>query len=97
MRRFNQFPHGGVGTEVFLDSIKVLWVVTMKSGAGFFFLQFDLVETIVVVIPGGQPNRSDAELFQVRQAIDDAMKIAAVIVKLVLPIVEATRLCRIVV
>src|SRR5687767_4864694 len=97
MRGFNQFTHGGVRTEVFLDGIKVLWVVTMKTGAGFFFLQLDLVEAIVVVVPRRQPNRSDAKLFQVRQAIDDALKIAAVIVKLVLPVVDTTRLRRIVV
>ena len=69
----------------------------MKSGARFLFLQLDLVESIVIVVPGRQPDRGDAEFFQVRQAIDNALKIATVIVELVLAIVDAARLRRIVV
>ena len=41
--------------------------------------------------------RSDAEIFQIRQAIDDALEIAAVVVKLVAGIVDAARLRRVVV
>ena len=61
----------------------------MKTGARFSFLQLDLVQAIVIVVPGCEPDRGDAEILQVRQAIDDALKIAAVVVKLVLWIIDA--------
>src|SRR5258705_1952129 len=52
---------------------------------------------VVVVIPGREPDRRDAKILQIRQAIDDTLKIAAVVVKLVLAIVDAARLWRVVV
>ena len=52
---------------------------------------------VVVVIPRRQPDCGDAEVLQVRQAIDDTLKIATVVVELMLAIVDAARLRRVVV
>ena len=73
MSGLDQFAHLRMCSEVFIDGVEVLRVVAVKSGAGFVFLQLDLVESIVVVVPGRQPDGRDAELFQIRQAIDDAL------------------------
>jgi hypothetical protein len=51
MRGRDQFTHFCVRAEVLVDSIKVLWVVAVKSGARFTFLQLDLVESILIVVP----------------------------------------------
>src|SRR6266404_1151496 len=63
--------------EVLLNLVKVLRVVAMKSGARFPFLQFDLIWMIVVVVPWGEPDSGDAEIFQIRQMIDNALYITA--------------------
>src|SRR5215212_3328376 len=62
MRRINQLAKLRLRAEVLLDNVKILRVVTVKSGARFVFLQLDLIETIVVVVPRRQPDRRDAEL-----------------------------------
>ena len=89
MRSVNELSQFRERAEVFFDAVEVLRVVAVKAGAGFSFFQFDLVEAIVVVVPRREPDRRDAEIFQVRQAIDDALKIAAVVVELVFRIVDA--------
>src|SRR5919205_2282109 len=62
MRAFDQLAELRERAEVFLDRVKILRVITVKSGARFVFFQLDLVETIVVVVPGRQPDCGDAEL-----------------------------------
>src|ERR1044072_2402420 len=62
MRGVDQLTQLRVRAEVFLDGVKVLRVVAMKAGARFVFLQLDLVEVIVVVVPRREPDRGDAEL-----------------------------------
>ena len=62
MRSLNQLAQLRVRAEVFLDAVKVLRVVAMKSGARFVFLQLDLVEAIVVVVPRREPDSGDAEV-----------------------------------
>src|SRR6185503_18133250 len=83
MRGLHQFTKLCMRSEVFVDRVKILWVVAVKSGARFVFLQLDLVESIVIVVPGRQPDSRDTKLFQVRQTVDNALKITAVIVELV--------------
>src|ERR1051325_4328656 len=89
MRGVDQLAQLRKRAEVFFDAIKILRIVAVKAGARLVFLQLDLVEPIVVVVPRRQPDRSDAEVLEIRQMIDDALKIAAVVVKLVLTIVDA--------
>ena len=62
MRGLDQLAQLLVRAEVFLDNVKVLWVIAMKSGAWFVFLQLDLVEAIVVVVPRREPDRGNAQL-----------------------------------
>src|ERR1041384_3102815 len=62
MRGFDEFAQLRLRAEVFLDGVKVLWVVAVKSGAWFVFLQLDFVETIVVVVPRREPDCGDAEV-----------------------------------
>src|SRR5215213_6490136 len=81
MRRINQLAKLRMRAEVLLDNVRVLRVVTVKPGARVVFLQLDLIETIVVVVPRRQPDRRDAELVQIRQAVDHALKVAAVVIK----------------
>ena len=90
MRGLDEFTQLRLRAEVFLDSVKILRVVTVKSGARFVFLQFDFVEAIVVVVPRCKPDGGDAEILLIREVIDHALKITAVVIKLVLAIVEAT-------
>src|SRR5215217_848077 len=77
VRGIDEFAQLRDGAEVFLDRVEVLRVVAMKSGARFVFLEFYLVEPIVVVVPGRQPDSSDTQLLQIRQPIDDALEVAA--------------------
>ena len=93
----NQFAQLVERSEVFFNRIEVLWVVTVETGAGLAFLQFDLIQAIVIVIPGCKPDGRDAEFFQIAQAVNNSLEISAVVVVLVLPIVEPFRLRRIVV
>src|SRR5678816_4001662 len=60
MREIDQLTQFRERTEVFFDGVKILWVVTVKSGARLVFLQLDLVEAIVVVVPRRKPDRGDA-------------------------------------
>src|SRR6185369_3651374 len=76
--------------EVFFNGVEVLRVVAVKARARFVFLQFDLIESIVVVVPRRQPDRRHAKVFEIRQMVDNALKVAAVIVKLVLAIVDTS-------
>src|SRR5215213_2912273 len=63
MRGVHEFAQLLMRTEVFLDGVEILRIVAMKSGTRFFFLQLDLIQTIVVVVPGRQPDRRHAEFF----------------------------------
>ena len=64
----------------------------MKAGARLAFFEFDLVRMIVIVVPRREPDGGDAEVLEIGKTIDDALKIATVVVKLVLAIVDAARL-----
>ena len=66
VRGINQFAQLCVCSEVFFDAVEILWVVAVKSRARFVFLQLDLVESIVIVVPGREPDRRNTKLFQVR-------------------------------
>ena len=79
MRERYQFAQLLERAEVFLDAVKVLRVVTMETSAWLAVFEFNLVRMIVVVIPGRKPNGGDAEVLQIRQTIDHALKIAAVV------------------
>src|SRR6185369_2780627 len=63
MRSLDQLTQLRERAEVFLDRVKILRVVAVKSGARFVFLELDLIEAIVVVVPRRQPDGGDAELF----------------------------------
>ena len=52
MRRLYQFLQFGQRTEVFVDLVEILRVVAVEPRTRFSFFQLDLVEAIVVVIPG---------------------------------------------
>src|SRR2546430_1261488 len=57
----NQFAQLRERPEMLFDSVKVLRVVTVKAGARLPFLQFDLIQPVVIVIPRRKPDSGDAE------------------------------------
>src|ERR1700682_539167 len=57
-----QFAQLRERAKVLLNTIEVLWVVAVKAGAGLFFLQFNLVRVVVVVIPRCEPDSRDTEV-----------------------------------
>src|SRR5689334_14114916 len=63
MRGVDKFTQLCERAEVFFNAVEILRVVTVKAGARLVFLQFDLVEPIVIVVPRCEPDRGDTELF----------------------------------
>jgi len=47
---------------VFFNGVEVLRVVTVKAGARLPFLEFNLIQPVVVVIPRREPDGGDAEV-----------------------------------
>src|SRR5260370_6953803 len=88
MRLIHQFAQLSERPEVFLNLVKVLRVVPMKTRAGLSVLKFDLIRMIVVVIPRRKPEGGHAKVFQIGEAIDDALQISAMAIELVSAICE---------
>src|SRR6266496_1906894 len=97
MRGVYQFAQLRKGSEMILNGVKVLWVVTMKTCAWFAFLQLNLIRMIVVVIPGRKPERCDTKILQIGEAVDNALKITAVIIEFVVAVVDTARFLRVIV
>src|SRR2546423_614881 len=80
--------------EVLFDSVEVNRAVAVEACGRSALLLLDLVGVVDVVVPGREPDGCDAQLFQVRQVVDDSLKVAAVVVELVRAVVESARLRR---
>src|SRR4051812_27372348 len=63
VRGVDEFTQLCKRAEVFFNGVEVLRVVAVKAGTRFVFLQFDLIESIVVVIPRRQPDRRNTKIF----------------------------------
>src|SRR5205085_7967866 len=83
--------------EVLLDSVEVNRAVAVEARGRCALLLLYLVGVVDVVVPGREPDCCDAQLFEVRQVVDDALEVAAVVVELVRAVVESVRLRRVVV
>src|SRR6516225_4859723 len=60
-----------------LDGVMIDRVVAMVVGVGAPRLAA-LVKSVVVVVPGGQPECGNAQLLKIGQSLDDAAQVAAV-------------------
>ena len=82
---------------MFIHRIEINRAIAVIAGRRLAVVDLFLVGPVGVVIPGIQPQRRDAEVFQIRQAIDDAAQVAAVIVTAFAAIKQAPGFRRVVV
>src|ERR1035441_1511325 len=93
----DQFAELVERAEVLLDGIVVHGAVSVVVGDGAVAIGFAFVAAVGVVVDGSEPERGDAERFQVGQVLDDAFAIAAMVVAALGTIVQAAAHWRIVV
>ena len=77
--------------EVLLDRVEVHGAVAVVVGDRLAVVGLALVQVVDVVVPGVEPERGDAEVLQVRQALDHAAQVAAVVVAALRAVEEALR------
>ena len=80
-----------------LDAVEVDGAVAVVVGDRLAVVGLALVQVIDVVVPGVEPKRRDAEVLQVRQAVDDPAQVAAVVVARLRAVEQASRHGRVVV
>ncbi len=91
------------GSEVFFDAVEVNGAVSVIIGdrllgsAGPVGILLELVQVIDVVVPRCKPDGRDAEALQIRQMVDYALDVAAVIVAGLRSVIESPRGYRVVV
>src|SRR5205085_6878490 len=95
MSLIDEFAEFRQRPEMLFDAIEIDSAVTviirnLSSRAVWLIrILLALVEMIDVVIPGREPNRRYAELFQIRQMCNDPFKVATVVITNFRAIVEA--------
>ncbi len=89
VRRFHQLAVLGEVAEVLVHGVEVHRAVTVVVGDGGAVVALALVEVIHVVVDGRGPDRGDAEVLQVGQAVDDPLQVATVVVARPAAVVEA--------
>ena len=77
VRALYKFAQGLHRAEAVFDRVVVVGVVAVVVGVRTPRLA-TAVDAVPVVVPGREPDGRDAQLFQVRQAVDDAAEVAAV-------------------
>ena len=89
VRRVHQLPVLGEVAEVLVHGVEVHRAVTVVVGDGGAVVALALVEVVHVVVDGRGPDRGDAEVLQVGQAVDDPLQVATVVVARLRAVVEA--------
>src|SRR6185295_16748406 len=86
VRRINQLSQLRERAEVLFDFIEVHRAVAViirdrpPRCAGSVRILLALIQVIDIVIPGREPDRSDAKIFEIREVINDSLKITSMIV-----------------
>ncbi len=97
VRRVHQLAQRRERAEVLLDAVEVDGAVAVVVGDRLSVVALLLVQVVHVVVPGIEPERGDAQVLQVGQALDDPLEVAAVVVAGARAVEEAPRGRRVVV
>ena len=86
MRLIHQLAQFRERTKMFFDAVEIHCAVTVIIGnpspraVRLIGILLALVKMIDVVVPRRQPNRRYAEILQITQMLDNAFKVAAVVI-----------------
>jgi len=86
VRGVHQFAELGESAEVLFDAVEIHRAVAVIVGDALVVVSLALVQAVDVVVYRVDPDGGGAEILEIRQVIDDALEVAAMVVTRLLPV-----------